>query len=208
MDTKTNQHYTERIKETTARYNTMKGGGVDSLFGAAFFPGTRILEIGSGSGRDMSLLLKQGYNAWGIDASGGMIEQSLMDFPELMGRCEQGAVPSETLFFGGDFESILCSAVLQHLENEQLFDAAFILKRNLKKNGRLLLSVPLERDDLNEESRDSQGRLHIIRHPEEYTLLFERLGFNRIGQRETSDGLGRKGIRWTSMIFELNDAGA
>jgi len=186
----------------------MKDGGVSSLFPTAFFPGTRILEIGSGSGRDMSLLLKRGYDAWGIDASGGMIEQSMMDFPELVGRCEQGTLPSETLFFNGNFDGILCSAVLQHLENDRLFDAAFTLKRNLKKNGRLLLSVPLERDDLNEEARDPQGRLHIIRHHEEYTLLFERLGFNRIGQRETPDGLGRKGIRWISMIFELPDAGA
>jgi len=31
MDSETDQHYTERVKEITSRYNTMKGGGVGPL---------------------------------------------------------------------------------------------------------------------------------------------------------------------------------
>ena len=41
------------------------------------------------------------------------------------------------------YDGLLCSAVLMHLPEEELFDASFAIRRVLKEHGRLLLSIPL-----------------------------------------------------------------
>ena len=95
---------------------------------------------------------------------------------------------------------------MMHITDDKIFDAVFTIKNNLKVNGRLLLSVPVERPDLDDESRSPDGRLFIMRQPEYYTLILERLGFSKIASYEDKDGLGRKGVKWATMVFALDSA--
>ena len=60
-------------------------------------------------------------------------------------------------------------------------------------NGRLLLSIPKDRPGIDSSGRDERGRLFTPLVPEALQLLFERLGFQRIGKWENSDSLGRPG---------------
>ena len=203
MDPQTKKYYSTRVKDAATLYQTCTDGGIQKYFSRAFTPGSRILEIGSGSGRDMQALLEQGYEAFGIDASKEMVKQAREDYPQLNERCLQGSMPSEEIFFGSRFDGILCSAVLMHVSDEDLLDTAYTFKRNLKQGGQLLVSVPLARSDVNEENRLPDGRLFIMRQPEYYSLLFERLGFKEVMRAEEKDSLGRSGISWSVMIFSL-----
>jgi hypothetical protein len=97
----------------------------------------------------------------------------------------------------------LCAAVFHHIPREQQFDAAGDIRCLLKPNGRLLISVPRDRPGIDASGRDDCGRLYTPLGPEQLDLLFERLGFQRIGAWEDADSLGRPGVSWTTLLFVL-----
>lgn len=201
MDEPTKKYYATRAAEISRLYNQGEGG-VSAHFAEAFPEGSRVLEIGAGSGRDLCRLLEAGYDACGIDASEEMTAHAIREYPELEGRYITGEVPSDTLFFGGEFDGILCSAVLMHLPDDQVQRAAESMGNNLKQGGTLLLSVPLERPDIDGAHRSRDGRLFVLRPSEYYEELFEKIGFTCMRTIREVDGLGRAGYRWLTMIFE------
>ena len=98
------------------------------------------------------------------------------------------------------WDGLICSALLQHIPDNLLFDTAFNLHRLLKKEGRLFITVPLKYP-LTSRDRDGKNRLFRIRPAEEYSFLFERIGFQLIEKDERPDSLQREGIRWGEMVF-------
>ncbi len=207
MDQKTSQYYATSVKEAAELYVTApEGKGVSRYFAEAFPAGSSVLDMGMGSGRDVSRLLALGYDAYGIDGTAEMVRFASEHFPQLQGRVKQALLPHDGLYFNRKFNCILCSAMLMHVTQNEIFDAAYTIRNNLEDGGRLLVSVPIEREGLDEDGRDAKGRLFKMRHPEYYILLFERLGFRKIGYHEDEDSLGRNGARWCSIIFGLESA--
>jgi len=90
-----------------------------------------------------------------------------------------------------------------HIPDEYISDCVSTIKDNMIEGGRLLLSVPVERDDLDANYRDSYERLHIMRSPLFYLEIFLKEGFSLLDAIITEDGLKRKGIKWCILIFEL-----
>ena len=202
MDKKTADFYSAQADDTAKLYSSAEKG-VGKYFSKAFPAGTSVLDIGCGSGRDLHTLLKMGYDAYGIDPSLEMIRAGVNLFPELKTRIAPGIIPSDKLFFNRKFDCILCSAVLMHIVDDYMDDAAFTIKNNLKPGGRLLVSVPLKRDNLNAEGRSPDGRLFIIRSRDYYKILFEKQGFSLIEQSVDQDSLGRKGVIWVTDLYQL-----
>jgi 2-polyprenyl-3-methyl-5-hydroxy-6-metoxy-1,4-benzoquinol methylase len=73
---------------------------------------------------------------------------------ELAGRIAAGSVPRLGEPFEGAFDGVLCSAVLMHLPEADLFDAALALSKVLRPRARLLLSLTQTRTDVG----DNGGR--------------------------------------------------
>ena len=182
---------------------------ISSLLPHLFSEAGSILEIGFGSGRDLSFLLnKLGLDAYGVKASDALLRKARELHPELGGRIFHGSLPDglpevPVKKFGG----ILLSAVFMHIPDEELFESALQIRELLTINGRLVLSVPVERADIRGE-RDGDGRLMIIRPPSRIRLLFERLGFEQTGIWESNDALGRPGIRWATLVFSYRGGAA
>lgn len=181
---------------------------VAPYFSVAFPAGARVLDVGAGSGRDLAALLSAGYAAWGVEPSDGLRAAASANYPELAGRVEAGALPGLGTPFGGSFDGVLCSAVLMHLSDADLFDAALALRRVLKPHGRLLISLPSARTDVGADERDANGRLFKGYGPEELQLLLERLGFQLIGRWDSDDALQRAGTRWFTLLLDLRSGGA
>lgn len=66
MDQSTIKFYRENAKEVAERYESVVSD-LSKHFSAAFNTGLRILDIGCGSGRDLSVLQKLGYDCYGVD---------------------------------------------------------------------------------------------------------------------------------------------
>lgn len=207
MDTKTAQYYQEHATELVKRYNAIPSP-VSGFFSVAFPQGSRVLDVGAGSGRDLIALLLAGYDAYGIEPSQALRDAALLTFPALAGRVSAGQLPQLESSAGAPFDGVLCSAVLMHIPEGDLFDTAFALRRLLKSHGRLLISLPLARSDVGADGRDSHGRLFKGYTAEYLQLLFERIGFQAIGRWDSSDALGRAGTAWYTLLLELRAGGS
>lgn len=205
MDAPTLDYYSTHAKEVAARYESVPSS-LAERFPAAFTTGGRILDIGCGSGRDLAELARQGFQPYGIDGTSEFVELAQNFHPELKGRVAQGLLPDFSVPFGGEFDGVLCCAVLMHIDSTELFNAALAIKRCLKVNGRLLISVPSQRSDTGDGERDANSRLFKIYHPGYLRLIFERLGFSLINQWGNSDAMNRQGVQWLSLLFQLKSA--
>ena len=206
MDQQTLEIYNERASEYAQRYEDF-GSSEGSLLPHLFHSGETVLDIGCGSGRDISFLLKLGIDAYGIEPSGGMIKQALTYHPELNARVFRGHLPDSIPTLPVErFSGILLSAILMHIPDELLFSTACTLRSLLREGGKLVISIPEERNDINPRNqRDDSGRLMLLRPESRISLLFERLGFTRTNRWHSADRLRRPGIKWVTLVFTYSD---
>lgn len=203
MDGETLKFYSENALELARKYDASVGG-VSNYFRQAFIPGSKILEIGCGSGRDLRYLHEMGYSADGVDACEEFIEIASGKKTGYNTVIIKDSLPELKNISDKSYDGILCSAVLMHLPEEQLFDASFSIRRILKKDGRLLISLPLQDETIDSETkRDKLGRLFNIIAPEKIQLLFERIGFKLLSRWDSNDSMNREHRKWAIMLFEL-----
>lgn len=202
MDQQTLAYYSQNASTISQRYESITNG-LASSFDAAFKVGARVLDIGCGSGRDMALLLRTGIDAYGVEACPELIAAAHAYHPELEQRIEQGALPDCPIPFGGDFDGVLCSAVLMHIEPQYYEACVAFIWRVLKPQGILLYSVPSARGDVEKSSnRDVVGRLFVADAAQRLRALFVVQGFKLIEEFENEDSLGRDGVRWASILMQ------
>ncbi|NBT76487.1 MAG: class I SAM-dependent methyltransferase [Betaproteobacteria bacterium] len=205
MDPATIAFYSNNAKVVARRYESVRSP-LSRQFGKVFSPGGRILDIGCGSGRDMAELSRQGYAAYGVDASEELVQLAQEIHPELSGRVIQATLPDFDPPFEGGFDGVLCSAVLMHIATKSLLNSTLTMKRCLNANGCLLISVPKLRPDISEGNRDANGRL-FSNHPQKcLTLILSDLGFDLTARWENSDSMERSGVEWLTLAFQLNSA--
>ena len=202
MDQQTVNYYSENAQAVAARYESVVSNLSES-FQFSFKANSKLLDIGCGSGRDLAFLVSLGHDCFGLDATPEFVELSQNVHPELKGKIVQSALPTFEPPFGGQFDGILCSAVLMHIPEDQLVPAALSVKRCLKKGGRLLYSVPCKRLDVVTENRDANGRLFIPDQSDRLQTIFEQLEFCLISKWVNADSLGRDSVEWISVLMEL-----
>jgi SAM-dependent methyltransferase len=202
VDLKTLQYYDDHADEVFAQYTSTRSG-VEKYFPLAFPPGSEILDVGAGSGRDLDILIRQGYAASGAEPSAQLRELALTNLPRLAGRLYAGALPDLFAQIARKFDGILCAAVFQHIPAEEQSAAALDMRNLLKPGGRLLLSFPKDRPGIDASARDSRGRLFTPLIADEVALIFEGHGFDLLSRWQDSDNLARPGVTWTTLLFSL-----
>lgn len=205
MDSRTLEYYDRHAADVSAGYRGAIPDVHQRRFEDSFERGSRIMDVGAGSGRDLALLLSLGFDAYGMEPSAGMRDEALKAYPELASRILPLGLPlPENAATGDKYDGVVCSAVLMHVPEAELFNSVFSLKRLLREGGRLLLSFSCTRPGLNEEYRDEHGRLFTACFPEFLLGIFERLGFQLRQRWENADSLGRPGMTWHTLLLELN----
>jgi len=131
MDKETINYFSKNAATVTERYESVVSS-LSKSFGEAFKPKSKLLDIGSGSGRDLALLTTLGHECFGVDATPEFVELSQSIHPEINGKVLQAALPNFEPPFGGDFDGVLCSAVLMHIPESELVPAAVSIKRCLR----------------------------------------------------------------------------
>jgi SAM-dependent methyltransferase len=157
VDAQTANFYEHYAADLALRYESA-ASPVERFFPLSFAPASRVLDVGAGSGRDLAALLRAGCDGYGVEPSSGPRHAAVTAHPQLTERLIEGSLPGLGTLFGGGFEGIVCCAVLMHLPDAELFDAALALHRLLKVYGRPLLSVPTARADVGPDHRDTSWK--------------------------------------------------
>ena len=208
MDGTTLKFYSANAPVLADRYNST-GSTAARYFAQSFLPGSRVLDIGCGTGRDLSALLAAGYDASGVDACPEMLAAAAQRYPALTNLLRQDSLPELQGVPDSSQDGLLCWAVLMHLPEETLFDVAFNLRRVLKPGGRLLLSTPLQGPVVDSEThRDAEGRLFNGVTPENLHFLLAKVGFRRLDRWDSDDSLHRADRRWATQLFALEGQGS
>lgn len=178
---------------------------ISKYFHVAFKAGDKVLDVGSGSGRDLAVLLKNGVDAYGIEPNGSMRTYSLKKNPELAGRVQPGSLPMTRVPFGGNFDGVLCSAVLMHIHEDWFVESWQSILNVLKPNGKVLFSLPSMRPSLLRDRRDNDGRFFENHRSDIVGSLLTSLGFSEIDLGVEATSMVPD-ITWTISLFEFTPA--
>lgn len=201
MDKATADFYRHYAEQGAIRTEAPESA-VSTYFERAFVKGGKVLDIGSGSGRDLAVLCGRGFDAYGIEPNDAMRAFAAQRHPVLQSRMQPGSLPLAGMPFGGRFDGIVCNAVMMHLPEARLADAWQSMRNVLQPGGRLLFSLPAMRADLLEGDRDKDGRFFQNHSPAAIDSMLRAFGFSRID-------LGSEAITtypeisWTIFLYEL-----
>ncbi|HDR15288.1 MAG TPA: class I SAM-dependent methyltransferase [Desulfobacteraceae bacterium] len=201
MDKETFNYYYHYAESAFYRYIEVEGG-VSRYFHEVFEKDEHVLEIGFGSGRDLVRLLNQGIDAVGVDPCPQFINLARERFSELKKRVFAGHLPDGLhRFADGSFDGVLCSAVLMHIDDDELSASLTAIANLLKPAGKLLISIPESRPDMKDEKRDAQGRLMVLRMRQTYIDQLTQKGFIVSQLWENADAMSRQGIQWVTIYL-------
>ena len=160
-----------------------------------FFKGYKsLLEIGSGSGRDMNYLLENGFDVYGIDGSQGMIKNALINYPELKNKLFLSEIPNSIPQFKNKFDGIFSIATLMHFSENDLTVILKDIYKSLKPKSPVYISVSNIRKSIDD-------RLFIAYDKEDWQRIFENNNFVINEIFENTDSSSRD-IVWYSFLME------
>lgn len=202
---KTLAYYKINAKYLSKQYESAKIDHIHKLLLNSFSPSSHLLEIGCGSGRDASFMLRNGYDILAIDGSKEMVKEAKKYHPELKDSLEVLCIPDELNFKPSSFDGVYSIATLMHLKRDAI-DVTFKEIYNLlKPNGKFVFSVPTQRDDIDEKNRDQQDRYFSMLSKSEWIQYCTKYKFEIEHSEVSHDGLDRDGIVWlTSVVRKGN----
>lgn len=201
MQVNTISYYEENAKSLISCYESADVSEVQKLLLTTFEIKAKLLEIGCGSGRDVSFLTKNGFNVIAIDGSKNMIEEAKKIHPELSKKLFHKTLPNN-LDFDKTFDGIYSIATLMHLSENDLKNTLSKIYNLLNENGKFLMSVSLFRDDIDENGFDDKERFFLVLSFENWINLLENVGFKILDTKTNRDGLGRGGIEWLTLVAQ------
>jgi SAM-dependent methyltransferase len=98
--------------------------------------GERVLDLGCGAGRFLAALRDAGADAVGVEIAEAAVQRARATGAEVRIVEPDGSLP----FGHGEFDLVWCSEVLEHVPD--VSQLLFEVRRVLKRDGRLLLTVP------------------------------------------------------------------
>lgn len=195
MDIQTIAEYDATAKARCAQYETVDFRWLYDALTERLQPGSTILEIGCGSGRDARALAERGYLVTATDASSGMLVEAQRLSSGDNPRFAHKAFPlaSADSLLQQSFDAILAIAVLMHIPHSERHTFFAQVSRLLKPDGLFMgawsnnrvdkkrLFVNLMEDDIRSYAQISNMLLLEITH--------------------SQDALGRK-INWITCLLK------
>lgn len=200
MKKQTIEYYQNNANELLERYESADVENLHESLLKVFPIGSKLLEIGCGSGRDANFLLKNDYDVYGIDASDAMLKAAELAHPELKGRLTCVTLPNQIGFPNSSLDGVYAIATLMHLSKTEIRQVLFNIFEILKPEGKLLFSVSVCRSDTDENGFDAKGRFFNEIPPQGWMEMCRKVGFEILKTSLSEDGLSRKSIKWFNCL--------
>lgn len=182
-------------------------------------PGASVLDVGAGSGRDVAAMVEVGFDAFGVEPNPDMLALARHVHPSLVSRIAQASLPGLGHPFAermpAGFDAVICSAVLMHIEPEDLAQALEAMADQLRATASddvdatapaLLISLPRLDPSRLLQHRDVDGR-RFHNHDSEHVKDLLKPNGLLLERSEDSDAvLAETGTLWTTLIFRRSSA--
>ena len=189
--------YNEKAEEFIERYEKADMSALQWLMLEYLEPGSKVLDIGFGSGRDLAFLKDHGMEIWGVDPAENFVKNAKERFSVISDHFAVAGLPNLSLpeHFPEKFDAILLIAVWMHIPQEIQNESVRKICTLLKKGGRIVLSYSIG-------SRSDDERFFEDLDSEKVSTMFEENGCKKIHENSNRDGLGRDSITWITEIYK------
>lgn len=191
--------YRTRANEFFKRYEAIDAPDLRALLTRWIGSGSRVLELGCGSGRDARFMAELGASVTACDGSEPLLTLARTCTPESAGIdwiqavMPPGPAAADTLA-ASPFDAVYTCGLLQHLTDHELYETAAFIDRAAGENSAVIAVVPL--DHKGDADRFVQARETL-----DYVALFERMGFRKVCESESVSGSPGYECRWVSLVF-------
>lgn len=156
----------------------------------------RVLDIGSGTGRDAASLAAMGHGVVAVEPTDELRMRAAALHPSPRIEWLDDSLPGLTCLIGrGEhFDAVMLTAVWMHLDEVQRQQAMPTIASLLRRGGVMIFSL--------RHGPVPPGRRMFEVTADETVRLAEAQGLRLVLQREGQDGLfGRAGVSWTRLAF-------
>lgn len=159
-------------------------------------PPAKLLDIGSGSGRDTAALARLGFAVTAIEPAPAMLRRARGAVGDLRVEWIEDQLPTLASLAGreGQFAFILCSAVLMHLPAAALVGALARMRALLIPAGHVCITLR------GSSWADAEGLFHDHGH-EALAAAAAAVDLSIVHRRIDADRLGRAALRWRTYIL-------
>ena len=127
----------------------------------------KILELGSGTGRNLHYLLSSGYdNVFGIEISPKAIDLMKQKYSDILNVWNDSIENKIKDIKTGEFDIVFSMAVLMHIHR----DSEWVFNEIVRVTKRYLITIE-------EEKKGGKGRKHL---PRNFKKIFEDLGMKQV----------------------------
>ncbi len=152
----------------------------------------RILDLGSGAGRDSLALAAKGFEVVSLDRSIGLLQQHRERGGQALIRGDLAWLP----FRPASFAAIWACASLLHLPKARIIFALNEARRVLVPDGLLFLSVKSGTG----EFTDDEGRFWALYQEDELADVLTIAGFLPVEHGRSADLAGRADVEWINLV--------
>ncbi|MDG1942649.1 MAG: class I SAM-dependent methyltransferase [Halioglobus sp.] len=155
-----------------------------------------VLDIGSGSGRDVAWFAKQGYQVVAVEPAIELRTKAQSLHPSSAITWLDDALPdlTQTLGINQCFDLVWLSAVWMHLPETVRRDAFSNMSSMLNPNGRVMISL--------RHGTPPQGRKVYKVSANELIGFARDNGLVDLCIQEADDGFNREGVWWQTVVLE------
>lgn len=152
----------------------------------------RILDLGSGAGRDSLAMTSKGFNVVSLDRSMGLLLQHRQRGGKALVCGDFVRLPFRSAFF----DAIWACASLLHIPKAMLSGALTEIGRVLRPHGVFFLSVKSGKGEL----IDADGRFWSFYQEGELLHSLQQTNFRLVKQWRTKDRAGRTDFDWINIL--------
>lgn len=180
-----------------------------ALFSNSLAPGSHVLDVGCGPGRDTAILSEKGFDVTGLDLSAGLLTEARNAHPNL--RFVQGSM-TDLPFGDQSFDGIWANASLLHLpEESDVTQTLSEFYRVLKTGGRVFVYVKAQLGESDTEvvTDALSGSQRFFRYftlpglqQSLQTAGFHILSAHQYNESEDKLPISRKEVEWIVILAE------
>jgi len=174
-------------------------------------PGSKILELGCGSGHLSACLAMAGYNTALLDFSPKSLEKAKQTYDEygLQGEFIQGDIMNLDAYSENNYDLVWNSGVMEHFSDDTIFEAFSNIKKVAHHNLFILVPNPLSISYLlmryvRQSQDDWPYGMEYLR--TDYDKALEAIGFNDIKTHYLAKAATRHNFWVATKDAEFNDA--